>query len=138
MLVELVPSVAAGDNLPTESDPGLDTEVAILPFDPKRKRVFEGQFYFLGIEQIRDVIEGLEEQLGRLTSLAERLRATIHYAKHDAFIDPQTVAGPKLGARHLTNICVKRRNRSDSVRISDNSERAGKPCLGPAGRLRKG
>jgi hypothetical protein len=67
---------------------GLDTWVTVYPFDPMRERYFEGQHYFLGIEQLRDVVEGLESQLGRQALPMERLRAAIHYAKHDAFIDP--------------------------------------------------
>jgi hypothetical protein len=69
----------------------LDAEVNVLPFDPGRKRIFNGQRYFLGIEQVRDVIEGLEAQLGRPATPIERLKATLHYARHDAFIDPAAV-----------------------------------------------
>jgi hypothetical protein len=71
--------------------PDLETPVTIFACDPKRPRVFEGKHYFLGIEQVRDVIDGLEEQLRRPASLVERLRAVIHYAEHDAFIDPQAL-----------------------------------------------
>ena len=69
-------------------EPSLDTDVNVLPFDPTRKRTFEGQSYFLGIEQVRDVIEGLEEQLKRPATPIERLRSVVHYARYDAFIDP--------------------------------------------------
>ena len=75
------------------SDPSLDAEVNVLPCDPNRKRTFEGQSYFLGIEQIRDVIEGLEAQLRRPATPIERLRAVVHYARHDAFIDPAAAVG---------------------------------------------
>lgn len=68
--------------------PSLDTEVNVLSFDPNRERVFEGQSYFLGIEQVRDVVQGLEAQLGRSPTPIERLQAALHYARHDAFIDP--------------------------------------------------
>ena len=71
--------------------PDLETLVTIFACDPKRPRVFEGKHYFLGIEQVRNVIDGLEEQLRRPASLVERLRAVIHYAEHDAFIDPQAL-----------------------------------------------
>jgi hypothetical protein len=75
--------------LPPGKEPSLELMVSILPFDPTRKRIFEGQEYFLGIEQIRDVIDGLEAQLGRVATPLERLRAAIHYARYDAFIDPR-------------------------------------------------
>ena len=73
---------------PAGSAPTLDLEVSVLAFDPTRTRFFEGQEYWLGIEQIRDVIEGLENQLHRTTTPDERLKAVAHYAKHDAYIDP--------------------------------------------------
>ncbi len=79
--------------LPSDKEPLLDLVVSVLPFDPTRKRIFEGQEYFLGIEQIRDVIEGLEDQIGRTATSIERLRAVIHYARCDAFIDPQDAVG---------------------------------------------
>jgi hypothetical protein len=53
-----------------------------------------GTVYFLGIEQIRDVVVGLEGQLGRSASSTERLRAVLHFARHDAFIDPELAADP--------------------------------------------
>jgi hypothetical protein len=78
--------------LPQGATPALDVPVTVLPFDRLRKRTFQGQEYLLGIEQIRDAIEGLETQLGRTSSLEERLRAVVYYARHDAFIDPQSAA----------------------------------------------
>jgi hypothetical protein len=75
--------------LPSGKEPSLYQVVSVLPFDPTRKRAFEGQEYFLGIEQIRDAVEGLEAQLGRAAKPLERLRAATYYARHDAFIDPQ-------------------------------------------------
>jgi hypothetical protein len=74
--------------LSARAEPSLDTAVTVLPFDPGRSRRLEGQEGFLGIEQLRDVIEGLEAQLGRTATASERLRAAIHYARHDAFIEP--------------------------------------------------
>jgi hypothetical protein len=74
--------------LPAGTDPSLDTMVTVLPFDPAQNRRLEGLEGFLGIEQIRDAIEGLEAQLGRVATPGERLRAAIHYARHDAFIVP--------------------------------------------------
>jgi hypothetical protein len=44
--------------------------------------------YLLSFEQVRDVILGLEQQLGRSSSPEERLAAVVHYARNDAFIDP--------------------------------------------------
>jgi hypothetical protein len=76
--------------LPQGVRPSLDAPVNVLPFDRLRKRTFQDQEYLLGIEQIRDVIEGLEAQLGRPTHLEERLRAVVHYAQYDAFIDPKS------------------------------------------------
>jgi hypothetical protein len=70
----------------------LEAEVHVLPFDEYRGREFEGRHYFLGIEQIRDVIEGHEAQLGRPLTPIERLKATVHYARYDAFIDPAELA----------------------------------------------
>jgi hypothetical protein len=57
------------------TEPSLDTQVNALPFDRMRKRVFEGQHYLLGIEQVRDVVEGLERQLERPATPIERRRA---------------------------------------------------------------
>jgi hypothetical protein len=45
------------------SDPSHDAEVNVLPFDPGRKRTFEGQSYFFGIEQVRDVLHRFGERL---------------------------------------------------------------------------
>ena len=59
--------------VPSGTNPSLETQVNVLPFDRARKRVFEGQQYLLGIEQVRDVVEGLEQQLGRTTTPNERL-----------------------------------------------------------------
>ena|ERR1700678_4695385 len=75
--------VAAGADLT------LTLPVNVLSFDRQRSRIFEGQEYLLGIEQVRDVIEGLQAQLGRPPTPQERLRAVIYYARHDAFIDPR-------------------------------------------------
>lgn len=79
--------------LPLDTEPSLDTVASVLPSDRDRKRVFEGQYYLLGIEQVRDAIEGLEAQLGRVTAPIERLRAVVYYAQHDAFIDPSEAIG---------------------------------------------
>ena len=49
--------------------------------------------YLLGVEQVCEVIEGLEAQLGRVSTPNERLRAVLHYAQYDAFIDPQDAVG---------------------------------------------
>ncbi|MFO0641701.1 MAG: hypothetical protein U0183_20925 [Polyangiaceae bacterium] len=70
-----------------------ETHVHVLPFDRTRKRVFDGQRYLLGIEQVRDVVEGLGRQLGRATTPTERLRAVLHFVRHDAFIDPREAVG---------------------------------------------
>ncbi len=79
--------------VPAGKEPALDTEVNVLAFDRARKRAFEGQHYLLGIEQVRDVVEGLERQIGRTTTPNERLRAVLHFARHDAFIDPRDAVG---------------------------------------------
>jgi hypothetical protein len=75
--------------LPAGAEPALTLPVKVLPFDPLRKRIFEGHEYWLGIEQVRGVVEGLQNQLERQTTPDERLRAVAHYAKFDAFIDPK-------------------------------------------------
>lgn len=75
--------------VPAGTEPSLEARVSVLPFDPKRKRVFEEQHYLLGIEQVRDAVEGLERQLGRTATPHERLRAVVHFARHDAFIEPR-------------------------------------------------
>lgn len=82
-----------GDEIYLRGEPSLHVEASVFPFDPLRGRTFEGQSYFLGIEQTRDVIEGLEAQLRRPPTPIERLRATVHYARHDAFIDPMAAVG---------------------------------------------
>jgi hypothetical protein len=75
--------------LPDGAEPALDLPVNVLSFDATRKRSFEGQQYLLGIEQVRDAVEGLKSQLGRTPTPSECLRAVIHFARHDAFIDPR-------------------------------------------------
>ncbi|MDC0679023.1 DUF7716 domain-containing protein [Sorangium atrum] len=75
--------------VPSGIDVTLDTIVTILPFDRHRPRMFEGLEYVLSFEQVGDAIVGLEAQLRRETSAEERLAAVLHYARHDAFIDPQ-------------------------------------------------
>jgi hypothetical protein len=72
--------------LPLGTEPSLIAPVNVLPLDPIRKRIFEGQQYLLGIEQVRDVVIGLEIQLRRAATPIERLRAVIYFAKYDAFI----------------------------------------------------
>lgn len=74
--------------LPAGTDPSLDAMVTVLPFDPAKNRRLEGLEGFIGLEQLRDAVEGLEAQLGRATTPGERLRAAIHYTRHDTFIDP--------------------------------------------------
>ena len=75
--------------VPAGSVPTLDLEVSVLPFDPLRKRSCYGRDYWLGIEQLRDVVVGIQSQMKRQLQLEERLKAVAHYAKHDAFIDPR-------------------------------------------------
>ena len=75
--------------LPNGIQPAVDGLAYVFSFDPDRKRSSEGNEYLLGIEQVRDVVEGLEAQLGRVTTPHERLRAVVHYALNDAFIDPR-------------------------------------------------
>jgi len=77
--------------VPEGVEPTLDLDVSVLSFDPVRKRSFDGKEYLLGIEQVRDVIEGLEQQIGRSSTQSERLRAVLHYARYDAFIDPRAL-----------------------------------------------
>ena len=74
--------------LPTGMEPSLDAAAVVHPFDPAVDRRLEGLEGFLGIEQIRDVVEGLEAQLRRATTPGERLRAAAYYAQYDAFINP--------------------------------------------------
>lgn len=76
--------------MPAGSIPSLDTPVTILPFDRLRPRAFDGLEYVLSFEQVRDVIIGLEARLCRTATPQECLRAVVHYAHHDAFIDPST------------------------------------------------
>ena len=49
--------------LPIGSVPSLEAIANV--FAVMRKRLFEGQQYLLGIEQVRDVIEALQRQLGQ-------------------------------------------------------------------------
>lgn len=79
--------------LPRGVQPTLDGGAHVFAFDPARKRSFEGNEYLLGIEQVREVVEGLEAQLGRTATPSERLRAVVHYALNDAFIDPRDAVG---------------------------------------------
>lgn len=74
--------------LPVGVDPSLDAAATVLSYDPAINRRIEGLEGFLLIEQVRDIVEGLEAQLSRVTTPSERLRAVIHYALHDAYIDP--------------------------------------------------
>jgi hypothetical protein len=79
--------------IPEGVDATLDLHVNVLPFDPTRKRIFDGHVYWLGIEQLRDAILGLEAQIGRKASISERLAAVAHYARYDAFSSPSTLRG---------------------------------------------
>ncbi|WP_444547645.1 DUF7716 domain-containing protein [Sorangium atrum] len=82
--------------VPSGTSVTLNTPVVILPFDRHRPRRVEDLEYILSFEQVRDAIVGLEAQLRRDTSAEERLVAVLHYARHDAFIDPQHVPVGKL------------------------------------------
>jgi prophage tail gpP-like protein len=82
---------------PAGSVKSLDLQVSVLPFDPLRTRAFDGQEYWLGIEQVRDVIEGLQDQLARRATPEERLKAVAHYAKFDALRPLQSVVIPSTG-----------------------------------------
>lgn len=73
---------------PVGAELTLDTGVEVLPFDRNRPRQLEGSEYLLGIEQVRDAVEALEQLLGRTSTGGERLKAVLHYSKHDAFIEP--------------------------------------------------
>lgn len=42
----------------------------------------------MGVEQIGDVLEALDEMLERNATNDERLKAVVHYAEHDSFIEP--------------------------------------------------
>lgn len=68
---------------------GLASAVEIVAHDRATSRSVDGRAYLLGIEQVRDVVDGLAAQLGRPPTMSERLKAVLHYAEHDAFIDPQ-------------------------------------------------
>ena len=74
--------------VPTDDILGLETVVDLIPFDGINPRKADRR-YLLGIEQVRDVIEGLTEQLARAPTPGERLKAVLHYARHDAFNDPR-------------------------------------------------
>lgn len=74
--------------LPVGVDPSLDAAASVFSYDPAMNRRLEGLEGFLLIEQVRDIVEGLEAQLGRVTTPSERLRAVVHYALRDAYIDP--------------------------------------------------
>jgi hypothetical protein len=71
------------------TQPTLEGPARVIPFESELERDVEHEKYFLGIEQVRDVVEGLEAQLGRIATPQERLRAAVHYALNDAFIDPR-------------------------------------------------
>jgi hypothetical protein len=80
--------------LPVGASASLNMRVNVVPFDPEQPdlpRIFDDQEYLLGIEQIRDVVDGLQQQLGRAPTPDERLRAVLHYARYDAFIDPDAL-----------------------------------------------
>ncbi|WP_437480472.1 hypothetical protein WME75_35645 [Sorangium sp. So ce1014] len=82
--------------VPSGTSVTLETAITIFPFDRHRPRRFEGIEYILSFEQVRDAIVGLETQLRREASAEERLAAVLHYARHDAFIDPQHVPMGRL------------------------------------------
>jgi hypothetical protein len=74
--------------VPMDEILGLETVVDVIPFDGINSRKADRR-YLLGFEQVRDVIEGLTAQLGRAPTPKEGLKAVLHYAQHDAFIDPR-------------------------------------------------
>lgn len=53
--------------VPAGTNPTSDLLVSIVPFDPtfESGRIFNGQEYLFRIEQMRDVVEGLETQIAR-------------------------------------------------------------------------
>ncbi len=67
-----------------------DTEVTIVPFVGRSSRGPEGTRYYLGIEQIRDVLDALTQE-GVSATPRQKFIAVNHYAENDAFIDPKAL-----------------------------------------------
>lgn len=49
--------------------------------------------YLIGIEQIRDIVEGLTEFFGAEPTSDEAVRSVLYYAENDAFLDPSELRG---------------------------------------------
>ncbi|MEO7589922.1 MAG: hypothetical protein ABI134_01800 [Byssovorax sp.] len=68
-------------------------EVFLVPFVNRLSRGPAGTRYYLGIEQIRDVVDALKQE-GLEPTAEQKFLAVKHYAENDAFIDPTELCGP--------------------------------------------
>lgn len=66
--------------------PAVDTPVEIRDFGNEPAPA-EGQRYFLGLEQVQDVVDALREELPD-PSDDQLVQAVVYYSERDAFIDP--------------------------------------------------
>jgi len=78
--------------VPVGSEITPDTEVRMKRAGERMPRVHQGYECLLGMEKVGDVVESLEYAFVRQATIEERLRAVLHYAEYDAFIDPDELA----------------------------------------------
>jgi hypothetical protein len=69
------------------------TEFVLVPFVDRFSAGPAGTRYYLGIEQIRDVVDALNREAFDATA-EQMFLAVKHYAENDAFIDPDELCGP--------------------------------------------
>jgi hypothetical protein len=80
--------------VPDELEVTPDMEVVLVPFVNRFSHGPAGTRYYLGIEQIRDVVDALKQE-GLDATAEQKFLAVKHYAENDAFIDPKELNSPK-------------------------------------------
>jgi hypothetical protein len=66
------------------------TQVLALQHGSHGPEAVEGYRYFLETGTMSEVLDGLQEQLGRVPTLLQQLRAVEYYAENDAYPDIET------------------------------------------------
>lgn len=68
-------------------DVTLFTQVLIVQHGSYSEEEVQGHRYLLEVGVIRDVLDGLQQQLAEPPTPSQALRAVLYYAEHDAFPD---------------------------------------------------
>jgi hypothetical protein len=73
--------------VPLDAAVDMDTVVRLLNFQVSETAP-PGTSYFLEIGTMREIRDGLRDEIGRDATVQELTKAAVFYANHDAFIDP--------------------------------------------------